>query len=244
MTKILILDLERAPNVLYSWSLREKYIPAENIIQPSYVMCYAAKWLGSDEILFDSIQRSSTRNMLKGVHDLLDDADVLVTFNGVRFDSRVLDAEMFAHKIKPPSPYHELDLYVTSKRFNFPSRKLNYLCQRLGIGQKLEHEGFQLWKDCMDGKLSAWRKMEEYNIQDVQLTEALYLEMRPWIKNHPNLSIDSLEEVCPHCGSDKRVWRGYREAITRRYRRFRCSECGSWGRATKCERGTAKVRGF
>ena len=34
--------------------------------------------------------------------------------------------------------------------------------------------------------------MEEYNIQDVQLTEALYLEMRPWIKNHPNLSIDSL----------------------------------------------------
>ena len=41
--KILVLDLERAPNVLYSWSLRERYIPAENIIQPSYVMCYAAK---------------------------------------------------------------------------------------------------------------------------------------------------------------------------------------------------------
>ena len=82
-------------------------------------MCYAAKWLGSNEILFDSIQRSSTRNMLKGVHDLLDDADVLVTFNGVRFDSRVLDAEMFAHKIKPPSPYHELDL-CHQQAFQFP----------------------------------------------------------------------------------------------------------------------------
>lgn len=242
--KILVLDIERAPNVLYSWSLREKYIPADNIIQPSYVMCYAAKWLGSNEILFDSIQRSGEKSMLLGVKDLLDDTDVLVTYNGLRFDSRVLEAELFAKKIKPPSPYYELDLYAQARRFNFPSKKLNYLCQRLGIGAKVEHEGFQLWKDCMDGKVSAWRKMEEYNIRDVELTEQLYIEMRPWIRNHPNLSIESGEEVCSHCGSGNLKWKGYRESITRKYRRFVCRDCGAWGRAVKCEHGTAKVRGF
>jgi hypothetical protein len=143
--------------------------------------------------------------------------------------------------MRPPSPFHQIDLYATAKRFALPSRKLDYISQHLDLGRKTKHKGMELWTACMGGEESAWRVMERYNRQDIRLLERLYNVLRPWIKDHPNHSIAD-GECCPTCGSHNLRWKGWRESITRRYRRFVCNDCGAWGRAVKSEPGTAITR--
>lgn len=242
--KILLLDIETAPAIAYIWSMRDKFIPLDRLIEPGYTLCYTAKWLGEKEVFFDSIRESRPKDMLKGIWRMLNEADSVIHYNGISFDIPVLEGEFLKHRLKPPSPYHQIDLYQTVKRFRLISRKLDYVTRMLDLGRKVEHKGMDLWKSCMGGDNEAWDVMEKYNRQDVKLLEDLYFVLRPWIRNHPNLAIESGEEVCSHCGSDNLKWKGYRESITRKYRRFVCRDCGAWGRAVKCERGTAKVRGF
>lgn len=242
--KTLLLDIETAPAIAYVWSMRDKFIPIDRLIEPGYTMCYTAKWLGERDLIFDSVHVTRPLQMFKKVRALLDEADAVVHYNGRRFDIPVLEAEFLTNGILPPSPFHQVDLYQTAKRFALPSRKLDYICQRLGLGQKVKHQGMDLWKACMAGEEAAWRKMEKYNRQDVRLLENLYNVLLPWVQGHPNHAIESGEDCCPHCGSLDLKWKGYRESITRRYRRFVCKSCGAWGRSVKCERGTATVRGF
>ena len=86
----------------------------------------------------------------------------------------------------------------------------------------------------MDGDKQAWREMKEYNIQDVILLEELYMVLRPWIKNHPNLNLWSpkqTEHACPNCGSEDVQKRGYSYTKVAKYQRYQCTACGTWSKS-------------
>jgi hypothetical protein len=239
--RVLLIDIETAPAMAYVWSLRDRYIPIERLITPGHTLCFAAKWLGEREVIFRSVQSGDRKAVIKAAHKLLDEADAVCHYNGRKFDIPVLEAEFLTHGMRPPSPFHQIDLYATAKRFALPSRKLDYISRHLDLGRKTKHKGMELWTACMSGEESAWRVMERYNRQDIRLLERLYNVLRPWIKDHPNHSIAD-GECCPTCGSHNLRWKGWRESITRRYRRFVCNDCGAWGRAVKSEPGTAITR--
>jgi len=131
-------------------------------------MCWAAKWHGEKEVLFDSVYKSAPRKMLTNIHKLMDEADAIVHYNGTKFDIPTLSQEFLQIGLKPPSPAKQIDILLTArKQFRFPSNKLDYVAQALGLGSKLEHKGMRLWRDCMDRKADAWKIMEKYNKQDV-----------------------------------------------------------------------------
>jgi hypothetical protein len=134
----------------------------------------------------------------------------------------------------PPAPYKQIDLLKTSKsQFRFPSNKLDYIVKTLGIGSKIKHAGHQLWIDCLMGSPKAWAKMEEYNKEDVVLTEKLFTKYRPWIKGLPNAALyqDETEELaCPACGRTEWLHpRGFAYTAVSKYQRYRC-DCGKWCR--------------
>jgi len=234
--KTLLLDIETAPNLAYVWGLWKQNIQPSMIADASYVLCWAAKWFGEDEIMFDSVHESSEKQMLKGIHKLLDQADVAVHYNGRSFDVPTLNKEFLLNKMRPPSPYKQVDLLEVSRtNFRFQSHRLDYVSKLLGHGGKTKHSGAQLWIDCMAGKDEAWDKMEEYNRNDVVQLEKVYLDFRPWIKGHPNHgAFDDRPEACPHCGAEGTLQRrGY--AVTRdvKYARYQCTDCGAWSRGKK-----------
>ena len=168
--KILLLDIETSPNTAHVWGLWQQNVSINQLMESSYVLCYAAKWLNSDEMLFDSVQQSKPKAMLKGIHGLLNEADAVVHYNGTKFDIPTLNKEFLLHRYAPPSPYKQIDLLrVVRSQFRFPSNKLDYVAQRLGLGQKHAHEGHELWVKCMNGDKDAWKRMADYNIQDVIL---------------------------------------------------------------------------
>ena len=112
----------------------------------------------------------------------------------------------------------------------FTSNKLNNLGKLLKLGTKIETGGIQLWKDCMDGKKSAWQKMVTYCKGDVTLLEQIYKRLLPYMKNHPNLGLYGAEGCCPRCSSPQLQKRGFQYTNAGVYQRIRCMNCGAWSR--------------
>lgn len=234
MPKILLLDIETAPNKVYSWGLWDQNIATNQVEESSYVLCWAAKWLDGEDTMFSSVKKTTARRMMWGMHRLLNEADIVVHYNGVKFDIPTLNKEFITLGIAPPAPYKQVDCLREVKRmFRFQSNKLDFVSQALGIGSKKEHEGFKLWIACMRGDKEAWKRMEAYNRQDVLLLETLYKRLRPWIEKHPN--IGAFEDIlsCPKCGSEKKQRRGFAVTQIMKYPRYQCASCGGWFRGNK-----------
>lgn len=237
-SKILLIDIETAPNLAYVWGIWGENIPLARLVDAGYVLSCAAKWYGSDKILYKSLYKTGSKRMLKWIHRLLDDADIVIHFYGKKFDIPTLNKEFIKHKLKPPSPYKQVDLHQTAKsQFKFISNKLEYIAKFLGLTPKVKHRGFELWKDCMANLPEAWEELKVYNSGDVETLEQVYVAMLPWIKNHPNLNLWSDRDVCSVCGSAHIHYRGHQPSNGAVYKRFVCLDCGKWGQGAKRIRG-------
>lgn len=232
--KILFLDIETSPNTCYTWGLFDQNIPITAIKESSAILCYAAKWQGSKTMHFDSVFQSKEKDMLKGIHKLMDEADAICHYNGTRFDIPVLNKEFILNNMAPPAPSSDIDLLRTARaRFKFTSNKLDYVAQQLGLGSKTKHPGYQLWVDCMARDPKAWKLMEKYNKQDVVLLEKVHDRLLPWIKNYPNQNLYGKHDACPSCGEKTLQARGTAVSISMRYQRFQCTSCGKWSKGDK-----------
>ena len=235
--QILLLDIETAPNTAHVWGLWNQNVSINQLMESSYVMCWAAKWLGKKQIMFDSIMESSHSNMIKGVKKLLDECDAVIHYNGSKFDIPTLNKEFLLLGLSPPAPYKEIDLLRTARsRFKFPSNKLDYVAQQLGVGKKTHHTGHELWLKCMARDKKAWATMKKYNKNDVVILEKVYEKMLGWINNHPNHNMYTDIRVCPKCGSNHLQRRGTACNTRFVYTRYQCQSCGSWSRENKSEK--------
>jgi hypothetical protein len=230
--RTLLIDVETAPHIVAVWGLWDHgNIPLDRLKTPGYTLCWAAKWHGEREVMFDSIL-SGQRKMIVGIHKLMSEADAICHYNGNKFDVPTLSGEFLKAGLKPPPPSRQIDLLVTAKRkFRLASNKLDFVAQHLGLGAKLKHKGFELWTQCMAKDPKAFRQMEAYNKRDVVLLERVYDRLLPWISQHPNHSED--HKCCPRCGSENFQARGYACTTASRYPRFQCTDCGGWFRGKR-----------
>lgn len=229
--KVLTIDIETMPHLGWMWDLWNQNIAIKQVKELGRVTCFAAKWLEDDQVIYHSDFHDGHSNMIKQAHNVLSEADIIVTYNGKAFDVRHLNREFLLAGLGPPAPYQHIDLYqVVKRQFKFASNKLDFVSQQVEIGSKVKHAGFDLWIDCMNGDIDAWAKMREYNIGDVVLTEELYQILLPWINNHPNINVFSDEEVegCTRCGSMDFQKRGTYENTFAVYTRYQCNQCSGW----------------
>ena len=249
--KILTLDIETSPSLAYVWRLFKENIPLQRLVETGEVICVAAKWYDEEDVMFFSVHHDGKEEMLKGIYDLLSEADVVVTYNGKKFDIPHLNREFILAGMTPPAPYAQVDLYWTARqKFNFISNKLDNVAQELGLGAKIEHAGFQLWIDCMQGDPDAWEQMKTYNVGDVVLTEKLYTRLLPWIAPHPTASLFADPEArenglpaCPNCAGTNLKPRGRAYTSVSVFQRYRCEDCGKWSRSGSRLEGVT-VRGM
>jgi DNA polymerase elongation subunit (family B) len=236
--KLLLLDIETAPNVAHVWGLWNQNIGTNQIMASGYTLCWAAKWYKEKKIMFNSIKKSNEKEMIEEVHALITEADAVIHYNGTKFDMPTLNKEFVLQGMAPPAPYKQIDLLTTARRqFRFPSNKLDYVSSNLGLGSKVKHKGHDLWIKCMAGDVSAWRIMEKYNKQDVKLLEKVYDRLLPWVKNHPNHGLFEGEDAqCTNCGSSSLQKRGFSRTAVGIYQRYQCNDCGSWNRSRTQEK--------
>jgi len=229
--KILILDIECSLNKVFTFPTFKATIPPKQIIEPSRVLCWAAKWLDGKRVNFADERDDE---YIEKIYALIDKADAIIHYNGAAFDMKHLNREFLLRGFPPPTPYLNIDLLtVVRKNFRFVSNKLEWVSVQLGYSGKITHRGIQLWIDCQEhNKAAAWKEMREYNVRDVTELEPIYYDLRPWVTNHPNWGhhVDfhkSETPVCKNCGSEHIKKNGVVYNTTVTYQRWRCTDCGA-----------------
>lgn len=251
--RVLIYDLETAHNLTAAFQLYgNDYIPHQNIIRERFIICACWRWLGEKKThavsILDDPDRFSKdpyddKHVVKVLHNLISEADVVVAHNGDKFDNKYLQTRALFHKLSPTPPFTSIDTYkIAKQRFNFNSNRLDYIGKFLGLGgKKKTEEG--LWLDVLKGNKRAIRKMVDYNKRDVELLEKIFIRLQPFMPNHVNRELFG-GIGCPRCGSKRFQSRGTHKAITRVYQRFQCQnpKCMGWFRALKANKESSKFR--
>lgn len=231
MTKILVLDIETKPALAYVWKAWDENIGYEQVVEPGGMICWAAKWVGDKEKIFSSEWEDGHDQMVRRLHETIEMADAVVTYNGDKFDLPKIHGEFILAGLNPPAPITSIDVVKHIKKLGFLMNRLAFIGPLLNVGKKVKHEGFDLWAKVINGDPKAQAKMKRYNIQDVVLLERLYKKIKPFIKNHPHLG-DKKHE-CGACGSNHVQSRGYRRTKFFKIQRIQCQTCGSWSEGTR-----------
>jgi uncharacterized protein YprB with RNaseH-like and TPR domain len=233
--KILFYDIETSPIIAHVWSLWNNNVGLNQVQEDWFILSWAAKWGHSDEVMYkDQRGKRDIENdkvLVKKIWKLLDQADIVVTHNGKKFDEKKLNARFIAHGLQPPSSSKHIDtLEIAKKKFNFSSNKLAHLtdnlCEKYKKSSHAKYPGHELWVGCLRNELEAWEEMEEYNIIDVLALEELYSKFRAWDNTiNYNWYSDKEEYTCS-CGSTKFHRNGYVYTAASKFQRYRCVECG------------------
>jgi len=228
--KILVLDIETRPHLSFHWGRWQQNIPKANTVEESTILCCAYKWLGQKKVAATSSYYDGFEDMMQNIWDVLNACDAVVHYNGSKFDIRRINTEFLKLGWEQPDPYAQIDLIKTiRKHFAFSSNRLGDVLGELGLEEKGNPE-YSLWLRCIKGEKKAWDEMIKYNKQDVTITEELYLTVRGWISNHPNMGlfVDDTEglPICTNCQSHNVVRKGVERTRVRTYQRYRCTDCG------------------
>ena len=238
--KVLILDIETAPISAYVWNIWNVNVGLNQIQSDWFCLTWAAKWLFEDKVYSGKIKpaevkKQDDKRIIKGIWELVNEADIVIAHNGEKFDMPKLNSRFIINGLNPPLPYQQIDtLKHIRRQFGFTSNKLDYVNKLLNLERKTETNGFELWDRCMNGEQSALDLMEEYNINDVKILEETYLHIRAWIKPHPNMGLFILDESqsrCPSCGSaDLKDMGKMYYTTANAYELQRCDNCGASAR--------------
>lgn len=235
--KVLLLDIETAPMLAHVWGLWDQNVPLNMIESDWHLLSWSAKWLGEKKIMYQDQRKAkditNDKKLCQGMWKLLDEADVVITQNGISFDIKKLNARFILHGMQPPSSFKNIDTKrLASKKFAFTSNKLEYLTNTLNkkykkLVGKRKFAGFSMWKACMAGNLHAWKEMEKYNKYDVLSLEELYEKLAPWDSTIDfSVYTDTDEDHVCSCGSTEHKHNGYAYTATGKFRRFKCKACG------------------
>lgn len=235
--KILTFDIETSLQLAFTfgtgWKCR---IMHDDIIEEQYMLGFSYKWLDKEDVGNEFLHQGPKRKfkahddeaMIRKLHKLLDEADIVVTYNGNRFDIPFFNARCLKYGLTPPSPYRSVDLFTTVRsKFKLNSKKLDYVNKFIGYSGK-DAMCKQDWVDCHYNDVDAYEKMATYCDRDVVALEEAYIRVLPWITNHPNISQMSGKHCCPKCGSGELSLGGWTIPYMngKQYRRKICANCG------------------
>lgn len=230
----ILLDIETAPNLSYTWGVWKQNISHEMMLDRGYIMCATVKVLGDNQCYYYETRSEDDSEVVKALMEWLSLADIVIAHNARKFDIPLIRARAIVHGMKPPSPYKVIDtLEIAKREFRFVRNTLKNLAEELHCTPKDSHAkfpGFSLWAECIKGNDEAWEEMKLYNVEDVVTLEEVYLKLRPWDTQHPN-TVSELEPEqvrCPKCGSVHLERRGYYYTNAGKYQKYQCKDCGGW----------------
>lgn len=240
--KILLYDIETAPIVGYVWGRFKQFLQQPNIIQESFMLTFAYKWLGDDTVRYECVTVDECFNqddsrITELLHKLISEADIVIAHNLKGFDHKIANTRFLKNGLTPPAYSRKVDtLEIAKKNFRFPSNKLNDIGVFLELGEKMQHEGLEMWVKFLNGDEEARETMCQYNVQDVFLLEDIYLALRAWDSKAPNVAqyYPDTNTRCPCCGStdltlvDKKV-----PTAVNLFKQYKCNGCGKHSRSRK-----------
>lgn len=251
MAKLLYYDFETSTlDVLqrtYSLKNYTKYFSHKNIVRDWTIFSCAWSYIGDNRVHCVSIKPSDPLNdegVIRHMHTVLSDADILIGHNSDRFDIKKFNARAMYYGLPPiiRKPSETVDtLKVARKAGGFTSNSLDYLCKYLGIPQ--EKMKSPDWDKVLEGDAEEIRYMRQYNKGDIICGKELYKRLLPADDRHPNVSnlINARDtngeyvQLCPKCGSPNWINNGHKISAnkTKMKQQIYCKACGSYSTVGK-----------
>lgn len=235
LPSVLLIDIETLPNTVWTWGMWQQNVSDEQIQRSGCLLSFSCKYLFDPKVYSDILTPKEAiehddKRLTKVIWEWLNGVDIIIAHNGRAFDTQYLNAQFIKHELPPPSSYRIIDTLAIKKVTRFQKNSLKYLCNELGLRQKLGNDGFSLWAECERGDKKALKEMQKYNEGDVLALEDLYVRIRSWLPNHPNMSlyVDGVDARCGRCNSDKAMeYVGDYATNVNLFKSYRCLECGS-----------------
>ena len=230
--KVAVLDVETLPMVIYAWGLWDQNNTIEQVIQDGCMLSWAGKLLNepttfSDIMTPEEAILRDTHRIIKSLRDFLSGVDVVIGHNYSQFDVKVINTEILKNGLLPLK-YTIVDtLMISRQNFKFASNKMKFINEQLGLRNKIDNDGFPLWKACSEGDAEALNTMLEYNRGDIGATEDLFYKLRPYVRNF-NVALynELVEQQCPVCGSTDLSKEGFYFTPAGKWDSLRCGNCG------------------
>jgi RNase_H superfamily len=209
--KILILDIETKPLLGWVWGLWDNNVALNQLEQDWSILSWSAKWLHDpdDKVMYNDNRKAKNldddRELLQEVWELLDQADIVITHFGEKFDIPKLFTRFAYHDMNKPSSFRQIDTKkIASTVFSFTSNKLEYLAKFLKVKHKKltdrKFVGQDLWTGCIKGVKAAWDEMKLYNERDVIVLQEVYHRLKKWDKKiNFDVYHNELINICPCC---------------------------------------------
>lgn len=234
--KILSFDLEVSPAI--GWFYPPTYDTGIlKVEERQKLMSFAFQWVGEKRITSVALNDFSDyekdprddRQLVEALHEQMSRADILLGQNSDNFDIKMANYFFIRNNLEPIPPTKSIDTKKIAKRyFRFANNKLDNLGEELGVGGKTEITHADLWYKCfVERDEKSWALMNKYCENDVRITTEIYLKMRGFMRNHPNLArISGDFDSCPGCGGYNYRIRAYRYTNLLKYHQYSCNDCG------------------
>ena len=231
--RILFFDVETAPSFVATFNRFQANFTHDHVIQEGgWLISAAWKFLGdsnvqSSVVTHEEAVRCDDRRVVKNLTDAINQSNIVVAHFSKGFDMKVLRSRIALNNLSNHKPVKIVDTKQIASTCKFNSNKLDSLADYFGVGRKLDAGGIKSWIECCKGNLYALYKMQEYNKVDVEVLEQVYLALRRFDKNPPNLGLyynDGFQH-CPCCGSSELEVQGIYKVGTSEYNQVVCNAC-------------------
>lgn len=246
-SNIWIIDIETSFLVVAVWQLGQQFVSKEQVLHDWHIMSFSAKKLGDPEssLIYMETRNGNDKVLLTKLWEIFNEADIIITQNGKKFDEPKVKARMMLAGFKPYKPFKHHDTYLQNKDKEFTSHSLDYLTDKFCVRyKKLKHKlfsGLSLWKECLGIKIhynpnpKAWAEMKKYNNHDVLSDEELYINTRGWSMKSAPAAHNGINQ-CVMCGSINVKKEGWNYTKLYKTQQLSCKECGKWFSSIKEKR--------
>lgn len=207
--KILIYDIETARMRADIWWSGKQYINGNALTTEPAIITVAYKWFGSDEVKYLTWNKGCDLFLMQDFLKEYNQADIVLGFNNNSFDNKYINSRALKHNLYVNTHVKSLDLMRQCKSlFRLPSYSLSYIARYLGLAGKMKHSGLDMWEAIQYGKKKeakkAMKEMVKYNIQDIIVTENVYLILKKYLKHpiHAGVLNNKPATTCPVCTSN------------------------------------------
>lgn len=201
------------------------------------LFCMSYKWMDDPKVHTLSVWDLPGKDQLddsrlcKEIAKVIEEADMLITYNGIRFDIPFIQTRMLANELPILSPKPHKDLYYTAKfKLKLNRYSLFAVQSFLRLNAAKTPVDLRQWLKALIGDKKAQKEIIVHCENDVKVLEEAYLKLRPLMLAHPTVYG---KEVCNKCGSNHLQKRGiYITTGRTNKQRFQCQKCGGWTTAT------------
>lgn len=228
MNNICLIDLEISPAKGYFYPP----LYETNILKPldrQHLLSFAWQEFGSDTIHFEGVNTQSEKDLTQKLWNVLDKYPIIIAHNSDQFDIKMAKTFFILYKMKMPSPFKTVDtLKVARKHFKFAGNSLDQLADHFNLDNKIPHDK-EMFIKCHENHhdKKAFKLLKKYNKKDVEILNKIYLRLRPYIDNHPNMNMyKRTSKNCPNCGSKEIAKRERRFNMRGTFQGYQCLDCG------------------